>query len=97
MVRDSEQDVVDYAVREIEARGGVARPIIYRGRKGCADYLVGFPVNRLFLIEFKRPKGGKIGIHQSIDAEQWFAIGVMKEFLFAREMVDCFLRRVCGR
>lgn len=86
--------IEDYYVEQVIAHGGVTRKIIYRGRRGCADQLTGFPFNRLFLVELKRPRGGKISVHQDQDANDWFAIGARKEFLHTKASVDEFILRV---
>lgn len=89
-----EEDIDTYYEKAVEAAGGKTRRIIYRGRKGCADHLTGFPFNRLFLVELKRPKGGKISIQQEEDMRFWLALGVRKEFIFTKSEVDSFIKRV---
>lgn len=94
MLNYKEEKVVDYLVRRVEEEGGGARPIIYRGRKGCADYLITFKFNQLFLVECKRPKGGKISVHQAHDCQWLDGFGIHKVYLYTKEAVDNWLKLV---
>jgi len=94
MVNGKEADVVAHFRAEVVKAGGVERLIQYRGRRGCADHLAGFPYNRLFLVELKRPKGGRISAHQEQDERDWCAVGVQKAYLYTREDVDHWIARV---
>jgi hypothetical protein len=94
MTWPTEETIDVYYEKQVVSAGGKTRRIIYRGRKGCADHLTGFPFNRLFLVELKRPKGGKISVQQDEDAKLWMTLGVCKEFLFTKAAVDEFILRV---
>ena len=86
-----EESIEAYYERAVKAHGGVTRRIIYRGRKGCADHLTGFPFTGLHLVELKRPVGGIVSIQQREDAKHWIAVNVAKHFLHTRELIDTFL------
>ena len=81
---------------ECRKRKWFVRRIKYVGRKGCADDIVVAPLNRVFLVETKRPKGGRIKVHQEEDAKQLLEVGTNKLFLFTIEEVDAFIKRVEG-
>ncbi len=85
-----------FEARVLEVGGGTRR-IAYRGRRGCADQLAIFKFNRFFLVELKRPKGGKISIHQDEDAKWLLALGVRKEYLHTKQAVDTFIARMLRR
>lgn len=89
-----ECNVEDYYVSAVKAAGGGTRPIAYRGRRGAADHLTLFPFNRIFLVELKRPKGGKIRMQQWEDAKWLQTFGVQKEFIHTFAAVDAFIARV---
>lgn len=76
-----EADIDSHFIEAVSAAGGITKRVQYRGERGCADHLTGFPWNRLFLVELKRPTGGRIRVAQSNDAECWFLIGVEKVYL----------------
>ena len=78
----------------VSAHGGVERKIQYPGRRGAADRLVGFPFNRLFLVELKRPKGGRISVHQEDDEKSWAQVGVQKVYLHTIPAVNQWIARV---
>jgi len=80
-VKYVEADIDEFFVDTVHNAGGVTERIQYRGKRGAADHLTGFPYNRLFLVELKRPKGGKISKLQVLDADRWFDIGVEKVYL----------------
>lgn len=92
-----EADIDQHYIDAVSAFGGITERVQYRGKRGCADHLTGFPFNRLFLVELKRPKGGKIAVLQNQDAEKWFLVGVQKVYLKTFKEVDDWVRRVaCG-
>lgn len=94
MTGEKESSIEDYYIESVEAVGGGTRRIAYRGRRGAADHLTAFKFNRLFLVELKRPKGGRIRVQQWEDAKWLQGFGVQKEFLHTREAIDAFIRRV---
>lgn len=89
-----ENDIDAFFIECVSAHGGVTERIQYRGKRGCADHLTGFPFNRLFLVELKRPKGGKIAVLQHKDAEKWFLMGVQKVYLKSYAEVRTWVKRV---
>lgn len=93
-VKIVEADIDAYFILQVTIAGGITERIQYRGKRGAADHLTGFPYNRLFLVELKRPKGGKIRIAQLQDAVNWFHIGVEKVYLRNHAEVDRWIKKV---
>lgn len=93
MVSDSEQTVVDYFTGLLDAAKWQWRLVIYRGRKGCPDILCAGPYNRMFLVEMKRPKGGRLDPLQVEDHAEWFKVGVLVQVVWTREHADAFMVR----
>ena len=92
---DEKEESIDvYYEESVNAAGGGTRKIAYRGRRGAADHLTAFPCNRLFLVELKRPVGGRIRHHQWEDSKWLAGFGVQKEFLHTRAAIDTFIQRV---
>jgi hypothetical protein len=89
-----ECEVEKHLCDAIWANNGVERKIVYPGRRGCTDRLVGFSSNRLFLVETKRPKGGRISAHQEQNAKDWAAVGVEVVFLWSIPEVNRWIARV---
>lgn len=86
--------IEDYLCERVEALGGGHRKLQYIGRKGCADRLVVFPSNRLFLVELKKPKGGRIDHAQHEDTMWLHDFGIVKVYLFTKFEVDHWLAKV---
>jgi hypothetical protein len=93
-----EHTVQEYLEAEVRRSptGGFVERIKYLGKRGCADDLVIWPWNRIFLVETKRPKGGRISIHQHEDAKRLLIVGVKKVYLYTRDEVDRWIRKEGG-
>jgi hypothetical protein len=96
VVRDSQLEAVveKHFCEAVWAAGGCERKVQYLNRRGCADRLVGFPFNRLYLVELKRPKGGRISPHQEDDERYWAQVGVQKVYLYTVTAVNQWIARV---
>lgn len=92
----TEVDIDKYFIECVSAAGGITKRIQYRGERGCADHLTGFPYNRLFLVELKRPKGGRIRKLQHEDAKTWALMGVEKVYLSNFIEVYRWVKKVRG-
>ena len=51
-------------VKRVTALGGIADKVQVIGRRGFCDRLVVLPHGRIFLVECKRPRGGRLSPHQ---------------------------------
>jgi len=51
-------------VARVRAMGGLAEKVQVIGRRGFFDRLVILPGGRIFFVEVKRPRGGRLSPHQ---------------------------------
>lgn len=68
-----ESVVENLLVQLCNERKWFIRKIVYPGRRGCPDRLVILPDGRVFFVELKRPRGGKLSKHQ-VDEHVEFAL-----------------------
>ena len=59
-----ESEVEQYLVSQVKSGGGQAHKIKFIGRRGAPDRLVITPAGAMWLIELKRPVGGRLSFHQ---------------------------------
>jgi hypothetical protein len=90
-----EADVEKYWCELVFQNGGIQHKLKYLDQDGAADRIAFFPHNRIFLVELKRPKGGRIRQQQMWDAQNLLQVGVLKEFLYTKHMCDMWIKRVC--
>ncbi len=86
-----ESTVEEYLVQRVEQKGGLCQKITHPGRRGCPDRLVTWRDGRMFLVELKRPKGGKLSLSQVNDHRQRRSRGVFVHVLNTPEQVDSFI------
>jgi hypothetical protein len=89
-----EHTVQEHLEHEVRRGNGFVERIKYLGKRGCADDLVIYPHNRIYLVETKRPKGGRISVHQHEDANRLLKVGVRKVYLYTRDEVDRWIRKI---
>lgn len=80
-----------YLAERVEKKGGLCQKITHPGRRGCPDRLVTWPNGRMFLVELKRPKGGKLSLSQVNDHRQRRARGVHVHVITSLAEVDSFI------
>lgn len=61
---------------KVKAAGGVAEKVTVLGARGFFDRLVILPGGRVFFVELKRPRGGRISPHQIMRHDRYRALGV---------------------
>ena len=83
-----EAPVEDYLVKQVEALGGQCYKFAPPGRVGYPDRLVVLPGGRMFFVELKRPKGGRLGVLQPQRHEELRALGVAVYVVRNRGEVD---------
>lgn len=94
MVSDSEAVVESYFREAVSAAGGVEFKLRTPGKDGAPDRMAMFPNNRVFFVELKRPKGGRVRDLQQRWAEHVLQVGVNVEFLYTTGAVNSWVRRV---
>lgn len=72
---DRESTVEDSVVAWAENHGWIARPMSYRGRRGCRDYDF-YRAGRIVMIEFKKSSGGKLSGNQVRERERLAKAGI---------------------
>lgn len=99
-----ESSVEEYFVARVEALGGVAEKTRAIGSRGYFDRVavvpvwygrthpkIGQPVARVIFAELKRPKGGRLAIHQAERRDRYVAMGAEAVVLKSKEDVDALL------
>lgn len=89
-----ELPVETYLVKCVERFGGEAWKIDPKGNTGRPDRLVMLPGVAPFLVELKRPKGGRVSWKQQECHTRLRAIGVRVFVVKNFEEVDALLARV---
>lgn len=72
--RELEAEIEDDVVAWAEARGWLVRKMQYPGRRGCPDRWF-FKGGRLVIIEFKRPRTGRLSGNQGRERDRYAAAG----------------------
>lgn len=94
--------VEQHLIKRVKETGGVVRKVIWPGRRGAPDRLVGWPASettpltrpaRNALAELKRPKKNAEA-HQAREHERLRAIGFRVEVLSTIEAVDAFVEEM---
>jgi hypothetical protein len=88
---ESEASVELYLVREVAKRGGMAEKMKALGRRGFFDRLVTVPVGRVFFVELKRSRGGKLYPHQAKRIRDYDDLGARVYICRSRAEVDLLL------
>jgi hypothetical protein len=85
-----EKTVEAYLKKRVESKGGITWKISFVGRRGCPDRLV--ILNReVWLIELKRPGGGRLSALQSKTIGMMREMGMKVVVLSSKEEVDTWL------
>lgn len=91
---ERENKVEKHLVDEIEALGGRCLKWVCPGHSGVPDRVVLLPHGRIYFIELKRPKGGKVSALQKKWQEWLRTLGFEAYVLWTREEVNEFIRYV---
>jgi hypothetical protein len=81
-------------VKGIRERHGVCDKVTSLGRRGFFDRIAVLPGGRVFFVELKRPKGGRLSPHQRDRHDDYALCGAVVVVLHSREQVDHFFRAV---
>lgn len=73
--RDRESSVEDTVVAWAENNGWIARPMSYRGRRGCRDYDF-YKDGKVVMMEFKKAKGGELSGNQVRERDRLALAGI---------------------
>lgn len=86
-----EEVVEDALVGGVEALGGLCLKLKMPWFTGIPDRLVLLPKGKIFFVETKRPKGGKLSARQKIVQAQLRALGFYVYNIFTTQGVADFL------
>ena len=70
----------------VAALGGRAEKVTIIGRRGFFDRLVVLPGGRVIFVECKRPRGGRVALHQTLYASYYLGLGL--EVAIVRKSAD---------
>jgi hypothetical protein len=88
------ENAVETALRRrVEACGGVCEKLTSLSRRGFPDRMVILPGGKIFLVELKRPRGGRLSPHQRQRIEKLLTLGVVVQVLCTLDAVDVFIKR----
>jgi hypothetical protein len=79
--------------RQVMALGGLCEKVKLIGRRGFPDRLCFLPGNVVALVETKRPRGGKLSVHQQRYRDRLLALGIAVEVIRNSEDIERFVRR----
>jgi Holliday junction resolvase len=83
-------------VRRVAAEGGIALKVVTPGRRGFVDRLVLMPGGRAIMVECKRPRGGRLSLHQIVYHRRIETLGVVLALIKNSEDIDALLGRKSG-
>jgi hypothetical protein len=74
-IKTRESAIEDELVRRVAAIGGRAEKVTVMGSRGFFDRLVVLPSGRIVFVELKRPRGGRLALHQKVYADNYRQLG----------------------
>lgn len=93
-----ETTVEEYLDRRVKETGGFTRKVVWPGRRGAPDRLVGWPRTAVRsgdavhgLVEMKKPKGPGAEDHQLREHDRLRAIGFRVDVIHTKEAVDAYV------
>lgn len=99
MAKTPEGEVVEYAKKQLKAKGCLVRKISYEMRRGCPDLLVLVPEREIkkdtlfygpcvVFLEIKKDEQTKPDLHQQREHERMRAVGADVRTIGSRAQVD---------
>lgn len=94
MAKTPEGEVVEYAKKQLKAKGCLVRKISYEMRRGCPDLLVLVPYRGLFrpgttmFLEIKKDEQTKPDPHQQREHERMRAVGADVRTIGSKAQID---------
>lgn len=89
---DKESVVEQELVRRVEALGGYCTKVKALGSRGYFDRLVVLPGGRVFFVELKRPRGGRMTEHQRQYRDNYTALGAVVAVVRTSADIDALLK-----
>jgi len=91
---EKEAEVRDHFTEQVPKYGGWQCKVEAPMFKGFSDRFTVFPFGRIYLVELKRRRNGRIAHHQSEWAHIMWCLGVDVVYLNSKEEVDRWLATV---
>lgn len=90
--KSPKESAVETALQQrVAAAGGVCEKLTSLSGRGFPDRMVILPGGKIFLVELKRPRGGRLSPHQRQRIKQLLTLGVVVQVLCTAEEVDAFM------
>jgi Holliday junction resolvase len=78
--------------QRVEDHGGECIKVRAIGRRGFFDRVVTLPGGRVVFVEVKRPKGGKVSVHQRKYHERFAELGIAIALVKTSADIDALLK-----
>ena len=88
---EKESAVERELARRVHALGGRCEKVTVIGSRGFFDRIVVLPGGRIFWVEVKRPRGGKLSEHQKKYRDVYTALGVVVVLIKNSADIDAML------
>lgn len=89
-----EKDIERRLRREVEALGGLCLKWVCPGWSGVPDRIALLPGGRVYFIELKRPKGGKISKMQWYWQQRLAGLGLQHRFIWDEKTLENFIKSI---
>lgn len=89
-----EKDLERQLVRRVEAAGGMCLKWVCPGWDGVPDRIVLMPGGRLWFVELKRPKGGRIGARQVWWQDRLIELGFHHRFVLCDADINALMNEI---
>ena len=86
-----EEAVETELVMRVRAIGGIAEKTTILGRRGFFDRVVVLPGGKVYFVECKRPKGGRVSAHQIERHRRYTALGAVVAIISCSADIDRLL------
>lgn len=87
-----ERWIEDALVRRVHAAGGICEKVTTIGYRGFFDRLVILPGGKIFFVELKRPRGGRMSAHQIQRHKAYRALGGRVEIILNVADIDRLIK-----
>lgn len=91
-----EKEIEKDFVKWVESQGGIAVKFTDPARRGAPDRIVLLPERECYFVEFKRPKGGVVSIHQEDYAFNLFERGFPVYLIDSKGKLERFKKYKTG-
>lgn len=85
-----EKDIEQKLRKMVEAHGGLCLKWVCPGWSGVPDRIVLLPGGRIYFVELKRPKGGRVGAMQLWWKNKLVSLGFSHIFIRSEDDLTCF-------